>query len=35
MEVFSLEAVSYVDSKYIPLLRGKLCLRVGGKFALS
>jgi hypothetical protein len=33
MEVFSLEAVNYVDPKYILLLRGKLCLRVGGKIA--
>jgi hypothetical protein len=33
MEVFSLEAVSHVDLEYIPLSRGKLCLRVGGKIA--
>jgi hypothetical protein len=34
MEVFfTLDVVSYVDPKYIPLLRGKLCRGVGGKIA--
>jgi hypothetical protein len=33
MVVFSLEAVSSVDPKYISLLRGKLYLRVGGEIA--
>jgi hypothetical protein len=33
MEIFSLEAVSYVDPEYIPLSRVKLCFGVGGKIA--
>jgi hypothetical protein len=33
MEIFSLEAVSYVDPGYIPFSRGKFCLGVGGKIA--